>query len=147
MKDPGNCLFGPHLLRSKAGVFQFSPVRKKWTPVCVENKDLLRNYIDELSKLRFALPNLFFRPLSVRYIADAAGNQHALRGFQRAEANLHRKLPPILMQPVQLQSGAHRPRARVGNKSRAVFRMLAPEPLRYQHFDYVPQYLSSRIAK
>src|SRR5208337_5059835 len=128
MKDSVNCLFGLSLLRSKAGVFQLSPVRKKRTPVRVENKDLLRNHIDELSKLRFALPNLFLGPLSVRDIANGAGNQHPLLGFQRAEADLHRELPPIFMQAVQFQPGPNRPRAWVGNKSRAVFRMLAPKP-------------------
>ena len=53
-------------MRSKAGVFQFSSVGKNRTPVRVENKDLLRDHIDELSKLPFALPELFFGPLSVR---------------------------------------------------------------------------------
>src|SRR5271165_2271797 len=130
MKDSGNRVFGLRLLRSKAGVFQFSSVCKKRTPVCAENKDLLRNHIDELSKLRFALPNLFLGPLSVRDIANGAGNQHPLLGFQRAEADLHWKLPPIFMPAVQFQPGPHRPRARGGNKSRAVCRMLAPEALR-----------------
>src|SRR5208337_3176665 len=123
MKDSVNCLFGLSLLRSKAGVFQLSPVRKKRTPVRVENKDLLRNHIDELSKLGFALPNLFLGPLSVRDVANGAGNQHALLGFQRAEADLYWKLPPILVQAVQFQPRPHWPRARVGHKSRAVFRM------------------------
>src|SRR5271166_1483777 len=140
MKDSVNCLFGLSLLRSKAGVFQLSPVRKKRTPVRVENKDLLRNHIDELSKLGFALPNLFLGPLSVRDIANGAGNQHALLGVKRAEADLHRKLMSILMQAVQFQPRPHGPRARVGHKRPAESRMLAPEPLRNQHLDFVPQY-------
>src|SRR5271166_5282876 len=137
MKDSGNRVFGLRLLRSKAGVFQFSSVCKKRTPVRAENKDLLRNHIDELSKLPFALPNLFLGPLSVSDIANGAGNQNALFGLKRAEADLHRKLASILVQAVQFQPRPHWPGARVGHKRPAESRMLAAEPLRYQHVDFV----------
>jgi hypothetical protein len=99
---------------------------------------LLGNNINKLSKRPFALPNLFFRPLSVRDIANGGGNQHAFFGFQGAEADLHRKLMPIFTQAVKFQPGTHRSHVRVGKESRPVPGMLTPEPLRHQHFDFLP---------
>jgi hypothetical protein len=46
----------------KARELQLSSVRKERTPIRVENKDLLRNRINKLPKLPFALPQLR-RPL------------------------------------------------------------------------------------
>src|SRR5208337_1941733 len=86
------------LFKRKAGVFPFSLVGKKRSPIRVENVDLLGNGIDKLPKFRFALPNLFFRPFALGDIANGAGNQHALLGLQRAETDLYRKLAAILMQ-------------------------------------------------
>ena len=57
------------------------------------------------------------------------------------------KLASIFMQAVQFQPRPHRPRARVGDKGRAMLRMFTPEPLRQQHFDFLPQDLCSLIAK
>src|SRR5208337_2435503 len=79
----------------------------------------------------FTAAQSFFSPLSVRYIANRAGNQHAVLGFERAEADLHRKLTSILAQAIQFQPGPHWPRASIGRKSRAVFRMFTAEPLRH----------------
>src|SRR5271165_731685 len=143
----GKDVFRLRLFESQAGVFPFSLVGKKWTPICVENKDLLRNHIDELSQLLFALADLFLGPFSVGDIANGAGNQHSFLSLQRAEADLHRKLPSFFMQTVQFQPGPHWPRVRVGRKTRAVSGMFTPKPLRYEHLDLVSQYLLSLIAK
>src|SRR5271166_1419836 len=139
MKDSGNCVFRLRLLRSKAGVFQFSSVRKKRTPVRAENKDLLRNHVDKLSKFRFALSNPFLGPLSIRNIANGTRNQHAILGLEGAETDLHRKLMSILMQAVEFQPRPHWPRARVCHKLPTESRVPAPEPRRYQDFDFLPQ--------
>src|SRR5208337_64226 len=147
MKLSGKDVFRLRLFDSKAGVFPFSLVGKKWTPIYVENIDLLGNRIDQLSKLLFALADLFLGTLSVRDIANGAGNQHAPLGFERAEADLDRKLPSILMQTVQFQPRSHWPGAKVGNKRGAVSRMFPPKPLRHQHFDFLSQYFTPLIAK
>jgi hypothetical protein len=56
MKDFGNRVFRLRLLQRKAGVFQFALIRKKRSPVRAENKDLLRNRIDDLARLFLFLP-------------------------------------------------------------------------------------------
>ena len=65
MKSFGKGFFRLYLIESKAGIFPFSLVGKKRIPIRVENTDLLRNHINKLSKLRFALPNLFFRSFAL----------------------------------------------------------------------------------
>src|SRR5271165_4095466 len=49
-------------------------------------------------QVSFTAAQSFFGPLSVRDIANRAGNQHAVLGFERAEADLPRKLTSILAQ-------------------------------------------------
>src|SRR5208283_2807270 len=135
------------LFERKAGVFPFWLVGKKRTPIRVENVDLLGNHIDKLSKLLFALPDLFFRPLALGGIRNVDRNQYTLLGLQRAQADFYRKLMSVLMQAVQFQPRSHWSCARISHKSCTVFRMFTPEPLRHQHLDFLSQYLAPLIAK
>src|SRR3974377_2538794 len=56
MKDSGNCVFGLRLLRGKARIFPFSSVCEKRNPSRLENKNLLRNTINDISQFGLALP-------------------------------------------------------------------------------------------
>src|SRR3974377_2117843 len=85
MKDSGNCVFGLRLLRGKAGIFPFSSVCEKRTPVRVENKDLLRNHSKRCPRFAFVLPILFsalFRSVISRMVPEISTPSSVSRGLR-----------------------------------------------------------------
>src|SRR5208283_887452 len=113
MKNLGNRLFRLRLLRSKAGVFQFSLVRKKRAPIRAENKDLLGNRVNELLKLPpglllvlpqllLALPESLVGALLFGNIADGTQENRTVGRSHRAEHDVNRKFGAIFASAVKL---------------------------------------------
>ena len=89
---------------------------------------------------------VFNRP-ALGDVANGARNQHAFLGLERAEADLDGELGAILAQRVQFHAGPHGPHPRIGEKTRAVPRMVVPEAFRHQHLNGLPQQLFPRVSK
>ncbi len=51
--------------------------------------------------------DLVLRPFALGNIADGAGNQRPLLGFERAETDLRRKFGAVLALSAELQAGPH----------------------------------------
>gem|GEM_PF-6444276 len=78
---------------------------------------------------------LGFRDLAVGDVADDAGHQHALRGFDGAEADLGRELASVTPPAEELQADTHRACARGVGIGGPVRPVCFPEALGQQHLD------------
>ena len=84
---------------------------------------------------------------TLRNVAYGCRNQRTLFGFQRAETDLDGKLRSVFAAAVQLQPFTHRAHSRLVEETRAVFRMLAAEPVRHENLDLLFEELFARIPE
>ena len=80
-------------------------------------------------------------------VADRAGDEHALVGLQRTEADLDRELAAVLAQPVELELATHRSRDGVADIALDVVAMLPAQPLGDQLGDVLADELLAAIAE
>src|SRR5207245_10304055 len=71
---------------------------------------------------------LILAPFALGHVTDSAGDQYPFLGLQRAQADLHRKLTPVLPPPVKFQPRPHGSRARISKIARAVPGMRSSKP-------------------
>jgi hypothetical protein len=106
--------------------------------------------IDDDHRVRGRLeqaPELFLCFFPLAGVADRARNQGAVLGIQRAQADLDGKFGTVLAPPVELEAGAHRPHAWIGEEIGAVSRVLSAEPLGDEHLDRAAVQLGPRITE
>jgi hypothetical protein len=85
-----------------------------------------------------------------RAVGDVAHRAHdhgAFLGFQRAQADFHRKLLAALAQAEKLLAGAHLAGARLGKETAAVAQVGTAVALRQQHFHRLAQQLGTGVAE
>ena len=92
------------------------------------------------------LPHLF-EPSAVRDVADRAGDQHAVLGFQRAQADLHRNLRAVLAESMELQPGTHRPYARIREEPGPVATVRRPVPLGHEDLYRIAQQVHALVTE
>ncbi len=81
------------------------------------------------------------------HVPDHAGNEHAARRLDRAEADLHGKFAAVLAATQQVEPRPHRPQLGIRSVTVAMLQMLFPDALRQQHFDLVAQQLGAGVAE
>ena len=79
-----------------------------------------------------------FELLALCDVANRARYERSAVGFQRAEADLDRKLRPVLPQAEQFETDAHASRPRFAKEVAAVPRVRSAEPLGHEQFDPLP---------
>src|SRR5581483_9650264 len=80
-------------------------------------------------------------------IADCAGDQDSLFGFQRTQTDFDWKLRAVLALSVQLQAGSHWTDARFFEKAIAVGGMPVSKSFGRQQFDLLPKEFFALISK
>src|SRR5260370_898857 len=88
---------------------------------------------------------LVLGPLAFGDVADRAGDERALLGFERAQADLDGKFAAVLAPAVKLQARAHGAHLGIGEIAVAMLRMLVAEPLWTQHPDRVAKQLAASV--
>src|SRR5260370_1270176 len=86
-------------------------------------------------------------PFTFADIADRAGDERALLGFERAQADLDGEFRAVFAPAVKLQPGAHRAHFGIGEIAVAMVRMLVAKPRRNQHLDRVAEQLVASVAE
>src|SRR5207245_2245161 len=90
---------------------------------------------------------LILAPFALGHVTDSAGDQYPFLGLQRAQADLHRKLTPVLPPPVKFQPRPHGSRARISKIARAVPGMRSSKPLGHQNLNRLPEQLLTGVAE
>jgi hypothetical protein len=90
-------------------------------------------------------PEQGLRPLPIADVANGAHREHAVLGFQGAQADLHRKLAAILSEAEEREARPHRAGSRVGEIPGAG--VTTPESLRYQDFKRLPKQLIAAVPE
>lgn len=85
--------------------------------------------------------------LALADVPDGRGDEGALRGLQRAEADLHGELAAVLAQPVQVQVRAHGANAAVVDVAVPVGGVVPVETLRDQHLHLTAEEFLSSVAE
>src|SRR5438445_371064 len=89
----------------------------------------------------------FFEPSAIRNVADRAGDQHPLFGFQRAQADLDRDLRAVLAESKELEACPHRPYARIREEPRPMAVVAPAEPLGHEDLDRASKQLLTLVAE
>src|ERR1700736_621766 len=92
------------------------------------------------------LPGSRFCLLAGRDVYDDAQKKRSFRSLNQVAPDLNGELGSIFTPGEQLQAGS-RGRRRCGMKTRRIRQGLAPEPLRHQHFDILPDELLALVTK
>src|SRR5258705_523878 len=90
---------------------------------------------------------MHFRGLALADVADRAGDERALLGLQRAEADLDRKFGSVLALPEKLDADTHRSHLRRSKELIAVRWVLRTEARRQEQLDLLTKHLGPRVAK
>ena len=85
--------------------------------------------------------------LALGDVANGAQDQHALAGLQRAQADLNRKLLPILALPAQYHARPHRPHPRLDEEPPPMPQMGLAEPFRHKKLHRLSKQLLAPIAE
>src|SRR5712664_323886 len=92
---------------------------------------------------RHDLPGL----LAVGDIANCRGDKHSIFGFERAQADLDRKLGAVLSQAVKIQVRTHGSGARIRIEARPTTWVVVAESLRHQEFHPLSNQFVARVAE
>src|ERR1700747_2978911 len=86
------------LLKGKPEIIERELIGIQTSAIAVRRQygDVLRHEIQDLSKLLFALPELFFRPLSFTDCRDETNKQPATVNRELSEGDLDRELLTVL---------------------------------------------------
>ncbi len=84
---------------------------------------------------------------ALAHVAHRRRDQQALRGLQRAQADLHGELSPVPAQAVEHQARAHRPDLAAGRVAEPVVRVMTAEPLRDEDLDVPAQEFPAGVAE
>ena len=80
-------------------------------------------------------------------VNDRSEYHEPLISLDRVQADLDREFATVLLAGEEIAPGSHWARPRLGEKTRAHFRMTTAEPFGDEHFYPLPQKLSARILK
>src|SRR5208337_2172129 len=81
MKDSGRIIGRMNFFQGQACVFEIAPIHITEFSVWFQNDDVLRNSVYDLSKFRFALPEIFLGPLAVGDVAGDPDHCNHIPGF------------------------------------------------------------------
>ncbi len=117
--------------------------------LCVDELDHAA-LVDDDHRVRCRLeqgPEAFLGGPALAHVTHGRRDQQALRGLQRAQADLHGELAPVPAQTVELQARAHRADLAAGRVVEPVARVLAAEPLGDQDLDVAAQEFPPGMAE
>ena len=88
-----------------------------------------------MGQFLLSLSQEFLGTHSIRDVADGTGDHQPVGAFDRTQADLDRKLVPVVAQAIQSRDRVHGTQTWMGKEPRAVLCMRAAKPRGHQHLD------------
>src|SRR5207245_8387650 len=95
----------------------------------------------------FCLLQERFAPMAFPYVADRAGDEDAVVGLERTEADLNGKLHAVFATSEEFEACPHRPHAAGGEKSLSMLHMADTIALRHKHLHRLSRQFLAAIVE